>query len=72
MENSEAQPISPDDVIKRLSALAGVDVVEGVFPSNPELDEAFKLVDTNKPSLSEQSEVSTKPSISDQVKEESK
>jgi hypothetical protein len=62
--------ISPDDVIKKLSALAGVDVLEGVFPTNPELDEAFKLVDTNKPAISEQSTVSTKPSISDQIKEE--
>ena len=40
-----------------------MDVIGGVFPSNPELDEAFKLVDTNKPAISELSDASTKPSI---------
>lgn len=48
MENTEAA-YSPGDVIKKLSALAGVDVTKDEFPCNPELNEAFKLVDTNLP-----------------------
>ena len=64
MENKQAY--DPDDVIKKLSALAGVDVTKDEFPYNPELEEAFKLVDTNLPTLSE---ASTKISVSEESKQ---